>query len=472
MMQEQKIRDFSVPCIQAVDTLRNKCSKEGIHFSLPKERKKSRSNVNGTGPDAEVYEVERIVNYAKDPMGDEWYLVKWVGWPEKNNSWEPIKNLVGAKDAISDFHMQKVVKLMKNKLLDGMALPDVDRFLQIICKRTAGNICSMMKESSFVKYKNGADRVKKLMLKASTSKKEEVMFKTVTNKWLKYQKVQQQLHEWEAKLNSVCTDKAKIIIENVVDFEGPPFEFTYVNDYKPSEGIIIPNDPPIGCDCTNCFDNRKKCCSHSFGIPFAYNRLKRINVNLGTPIYECNNKCKCPPTCLNRVVQHGRKIDLAIFRTANGCGWGVKTLEFIKADTFVMEYVGEVITNEEAEVRGQKYDAQGRTYLFDLDYDYSDGDCPFTVDATYYGNVSHFMNHSCEPNLVVYGVWINNLDPRFPRLAFFSYRDIRKGEELTFDYKMSEKADISQAKINGAAGNSVSRIQCKCGTASCRKFLC
>jgi histone-lysine N-methyltransferase SUV39H len=51
-----------------------------------------------------------------------------------------------------------------------------------------------------------------------------------------------------------------------------------------------------------------------------------------------------------------------------------------------------VITDVEAEKRGKYYDAVGRTYLFDLDY--NDGDCPFTVDAGYYGNVSHFINHS------------------------------------------------------------------------------
>ena len=46
---------------------------------------------------------------------------------------------------------------------------------------------------------------------------------------------------------------------------------------------------------------------------------------------------------------------LCIYRTENGCGWGVKTLENIKKGTFVVEYVGEVISNEEAEERGRKY---------------------------------------------------------------------------------------------------------------------
>ena len=52
-----------------------------------------------------------------------------------------------------------------------------------------------------------------------------------------------------------------------------------------------------------------------------------------------------------------------------------------------------MITSEEAERRGKIYDAEGMTYLFDLDYDDREN-CHFTVDAGFYGNVSHFVNHS------------------------------------------------------------------------------
>ena len=52
------------------------------------------------------------------------------------------------------------------------------------------------------------------------------------------------------------------------------------------------------------------------------------------------------------------QIKLAIFKTDNGCGWGVKTLENIRKGTFVVEYVGEVITSEEAEERGKSYGKQ------------------------------------------------------------------------------------------------------------------
>lgn len=53
----------------------------------------------------------------------------------------------------------------------------------------------------------------------------------------------------------------------------------------------------------------------------------------------------------------------------------------------------QIITSEEAERRGQIYDRQGATYLFDLDY----VEDVYTVDAAYYGNISHFVNHSVSP---------------------------------------------------------------------------
>ena len=67
-------------------------------------------------------------------------------------------------------------------------------------------------------------------------------------------------------------------------------------------------------------------------------------------------------------------------------------MESIRKDQFVTEYVGELITNKEAEERGKRYDAVGQTYLFDLDFD--ERDCQYTLDGKNYGNISHFINHS------------------------------------------------------------------------------
>ena len=70
----------------------------------------------------------------------------------------------------------------------------------------------------------------------------------------------------------------------------------------------------------------------------------------------------------------------------------MKTLDFIKKSQFVMEYVGEIITSEEAEQRGKVYDKAQQTYLFDLDL--ANTEASYTIDAYRYGNVSHFINHS------------------------------------------------------------------------------
>ena len=40
----------------------------------------------------------------------------------------------------------------------------------------------------------------------------------------------------------------------------------------------------------------------------AYTKAGRLRVEVGTPIYECNKRCKCGPECANRVVQRGSKV--------------------------------------------------------------------------------------------------------------------------------------------------------------------
>lgn len=96
----------------------------------------------------------------------------------------------------------------------------------------------------------------------------------------------------------------------------------------------------------------------------------------------------------------------------------------IKKGSFVTLYVGEVIRSEDAERRA-KNSAHGHTYQFDLDFNDQES-FPYTVDASKYGNVAHFINHSCNPNLVVYAVWVDCLDPNLPKLAMFALKDISK----------------------------------------------
>ncbi|XP_066499667.1 histone-lysine N-methyltransferase SUV39H1b isoform X2 [Hoplias malabaricus] len=299
---------------------------------------------------------------------------------------------------------------------------------------------------------------------------------SVVSQLIQRAKLRQKLKQWETHLNSLGANKGFIYVENLVDLEGPPKNFTYINDYKVGEGISL-NEVAVGCECTDCLNNPVEgCCAGASQHKFAYNDSGQVRIRPGLPIYECNKRCSCGPECPNRVVQKGIQYSLCIFRTDNGRGWGVRAMERIRKNTFVMEYVGEIITTEEAERRGHIYDKEGATYLFDLDY----VDDEYTVDAAHYGNISHFVNHSCDPNLQVYNVFIENLDERLPRIAFFATRSIKSGEELTFDYQMQiDPVDAESTKMDsnfclmGLPGSPKKRmrIECKCGVATCRKYL-
>ncbi|XP_071806754.1 histone-lysine N-methyltransferase SUV39H2-like isoform X2 [Asterias amurensis] len=394
------------------------------------DNKKS-SSENATSPDVpNEYEVESIGDFVRDESDTAWYYVKWKGYSTSESTWEPLKNLAGCSKLIKKFH--------KKEKRDKLNRQEYKR------KREHSGETLYSIKSKKPKCSNEDGVITPVDLSSQ---------RTANQKALK---------KWEKDLNAVCTEKARILVKNNVDLVGPPKDFTYINDYKPGPGLVIPNDPLVGCECEDC-STCSGCCPQKSGAPFAFHKNGKIKVPPGKPVYECNIRCKCGPKCPNRVVQYGRQKDVAIFRTSNGCGWGVRTLSEIRKNTFVMEYVGEVITNEEAERRGQIYDANGRTYLFDLDY--NDGDCPFTVDAGRYGNVSHFVNHSCDPNLVVYGVWVNTLDPRLPRIALFASRDIQAGEELTFDYQMTGELNAS------GTSSKLQPIRCRCNSKNCRNFL-
>ncbi|KAM6474822.1 histone-lysine N-methyltransferase SUV39H1 isoform 2-T3 [Liasis olivaceus] len=371
------------------------------------------------------FEVEYLCDYKKI-RDEEFYLVKWRGYPDSENTWEPRKNL-------------RCISILKQ----------FHRDLEQALIRRGGKLKKNMR----------------------------LLDQGISNYLVQKAKQRRALQHWEYELNAKRNHKGRIVVENEVDLDGPPRDFVYINEYKVGEGITL-NQVAVGCECSDCLSEAAGgCCPGASHHKFAYNELGQVKIKAGMPIYECNSRCSCGIDCPNRVVQKGIRYDLCIFRTDNGRGWGVRTLEKIRKHSFVMEYVGEIITSEEAERRGQIYDRQGATYLFDLDY----VEDVYTVDAAYYGNISHFVNHSCNPNLQVYNVFIENLDERLPRIAFFATRSIRAGEELTFDYNMqvdpvnaeSTRMDSNFGLVGSLAGSPKKRmrIECKCGTESCRKYL-
>lgn len=155
-------------------------------------------------------------------------------------------------------------------------------------------------------------------------------------------KLRQRLQQWEADLNQTSIHSGRIFVSNEVDLEGPPKNFTYINNYKVGPGIVL-DEMAVGCECKNCLEEPVNgCCPGASLHRMAYNNKGQVKIQPGKPIYECNSRCSCGPDCPNRVVQRGIQFDLCIFKTENGRGWGVRTLQHIKKNTFVMEYVGEV----------------------------------------------------------------------------------------------------------------------------------
>jgi [histone H3]-lysine9 N-trimethyltransferase SUV39H len=175
-------------------------------------------------------------------------------------------------------------------------------------------------------------------------------------------------------------------------------------------------------------------------------------------------------------VQHGRRVELEIFRTKRR-GWGLRTLEPLEAGRFVDTYVGEVVNAKEAARRNDL--PHGGRYLFRLDkFAGPDGDVKaedmLEVDGEWCAGPTRFMNHSCEPNCGIFAVLWNKHDMWKHNLAFFALRKIEKGEELTFDYNPPVERDEESESSQRDSQRDIQREreedaeECRCGSANCR----
>ncbi len=107
-------------------------------------------------------------------------------------------------------------------------------------------------------------------------------------------------------------------------------------------------------------------------------------------------------------------------------GRGLFAKKDIAKGTKMIEYVGEIISHEEADRRELINDELGATYICCLDDDKF-------IDGAVGGNESICANHSCHPNC--------EIESEQNRLWFFASKDIKKDEEITFDYSFSNEND-------------------------------
>ena len=142
---------------------------------------------------------------------------------------------------------------------------------------------------------------------------------------------------------------------------------------------------------------------------------------------------------------------LYIIKNSKLHGKGLFAKESIKAGTNVIEYVGEKITKAQSDKiakiqlkKAEKNKDEGQVYIFTLNDKYD-------INGNVSYNKARLMNHSCDPNcdtdIIDNKIWIR------------SFRDIRKGQELTYDYGFAFDKDDFRDHV------------CRCRSNKCVGFI-
>jgi histone-lysine N-methyltransferase SETD1 len=100
-----------------------------------------------------------------------------------------------------------------------------------------------------------------------------------------------------------------------------------------------------------------------------------------------------------------------------------------------------------ADLREKRYEQIGiySSYFFRINDHW-------VIDATMKGNLSRFINHSCEPNCTA-SVLVENGKHK---IAIYADKYIEVGTELSYDYKFPIE---------------VVKIKCLCGAEKCKGYL-
>ena len=121
---------------------------------------------------------------------------------------------------------------------------------------------------------------------------------------------------------------------------------------------------------------------------------------------------------------------------------GLCATKNIKPGIKIIEYVGKLITKKEAQ-QNSKFDNTKDIYLFNVNEKYD-------LDGDFKWNTARLINHSCNPNCEVEGEGL--------KLWIISLREIKKGEELTYDYGFGYDENYKQ-------------FPCKCGSINCVGYI-
>ena len=192
---------------------------------------------------------------------------------------------------------------------------------------------------------------------------------------------------------------------------------------------------PQSCSCEKPESRNSKGCGHD-----CLNRLMYL---------ECSpQSCPIPEVCDNqRIQKHEWSPGLERFMTPER-GWGIRTTEPIKTGEFILEYIGEVVSEHVFKHRmAEQYQNDQHHYCLNLD-------SGMVIDGYRKANEGRFVNHSCEPNCEMQKWSVNG----FYRIGLFALRDILPNEELSYDYNF-DNFNIETQQV------------CKCGSTKCRGYI-
>ncbi len=105
-------------------------------------------------------------------------------------------------------------------------------------------------------------------------------------------------------------------------------------------------------------------------------------------------------------------------------GLGLFTKEPIKRGSFVIEYIGPILTAAEADKKGGKYLYQVNSRR--------------AIDGSVRWNLARYLNHSCSGNCIAYN--------ENSHIKIYARRNIIAGEELTYNYGREYFKDIIGGK--------------------------
>ncbi|KAG5050455.1 hypothetical protein AAZX31_04G225800 [Glycine max] len=170
------------------------------------------------------------------------------------------------------------------------------------------------------------------------------------------------------------------------------------------------------------------------------NRILNIECVQGT--------CPCGDRCSNQQFQKHKYASLKWFKCGKK-GYGLKAIEDVAQGQFLIEYVGEVLDMQTYEARQREYALKGHRHFYFMTLNGSE-----VIDASAKGNLGRFINHSCDPNCRT-EKWMVNGEIC---IGLFALRNVKKDEELTFDY--------NYVRVFGAAAK-----KCYCGSSNCRGYI-